>query len=322
MRRHGHLLAPTLPLALRFRNQPHPAVTITASNGASTLPVAAAADLSHMVKRKKPSKAAAQPANTPPSSSSQQAQAAAAAAASPPSASQNEKKESESGGSFDAATLLAASPESLLPKGPCYKHAACTDAGYCAADLKCHSIMACKPGVAENAVRPIDGLCPAVDPEAAAAAAAAAAEAAIPVAIAKIQVYVGHYVDQIRFVLSNGETVNFGPEGGTMQEEYVVPAGEWITWIKVRQGEHLDSIQFYTNRGKSSPFYGGPGGRKAIFHVKRGNEVIGLTRSAGADEVSPPVKGIDEQLHRALIVTETSADCENCMNANSIHVLR
>jgi len=135
-------------------------------------------------------------------------------------------------------------------------------------------------------------------------------------------------------VLSNGEVVKFGPEGGVMQEEFTVPPSEWITWIKVKQGEHLDSIQFYTNRGTPSPFYGGPGGRKAIFHVKRGNEVIGLARINDGEAVSPSIKGIEEQTHRALIITETagggsssssngsSNGNRNGMNPNTMQVLR
>jgi hypothetical protein len=146
-----------------------------------------------------------------------------------------------------------------------------------------------------------------------------------PVAVAEVEVYVGHFVDQIRFVLTNGTTLKFGPDGGSKQESWVVPTGEWVTWVKVRQGGSLDSVQFFTNRGSGSPQYGGQGGKKAIFHVARGNEIISLVRDEGA-EVAPPLIGIGEKEHDTRLLSEmfaeTAAPSSNIKESHDASPLR
>merc|ERR1719272_1570950 len=174
--------------------------TCSTNGGASKLVTSGGADLSHMVRPKKVAKnknkteqpvaqqsqensrkdainkeratAHAHASPPPSSSSSSSAEAAAAPHRSPAAPSSSAGVPSNTAAAAAVAAALAkASPESLLPAGPCYKHSTCTDAGFCASDLKCHDRAGCKHGSVADSVRAIDGLCPELNKAAAAAAA-------------------------------------------------------------------------------------------------------------------------------------------------------
>lgn len=220
-----------------------------------------------------------------------------------------------------AAAVAAPSPYIALPAGKCYKHATCGATGYCAANMRCLPVQTCSHSPDAATFKPIDGMCPFVNADAAAEAASTAVPM-VPLAIQEIKVFSGHFVDQIQILLNNGTVIKYGADGGELQQPpFVVPVGEWITWLKVRQGGNLDSIQFYTNRGTSSKSYGGPGGSKKIFHVSRGNELIGLHRDESG--VAQPITGIEEQLHKQAILVHTSATAGNArMSPGSMTTLR
>lgn len=192
----------------------------------------------------------------------------------------------------------------------CYRHADCAADSFCSVSNRCAPALRCSHASdASDATTPIDGLCPMGPPEAtsnfsqavsknkAAPMAAAALDPEAPAATVQLRVYAGHFVDQVRFVLSNGTVTKFGEDGGQLQPVFTVPEGEWITWIKVYQGSNLDGIQFYTNRGSSSEQFGGSGGKKHVFHVDKGSEVFGLDFAPGSGSAAfaPPIVGIQQR---------------------------
>jgi len=186
---------------------------------------------------------------------------------------------------------------SMVPPSPsstliCYSHSDCpASRTFCASDNRCYDSTACGDTAGHGRLTPVDAICPDGAPE------YQEVQVHTPLSVEQVVVYAGQFVDQIQFVLSNSTVLKYGEHGGDVQPPWKVPAGEWITWAKVRQGGNLDSIQFYTNRGNSSPVYGGPGGRKQIFHVDREHQLLGLERSG--ETMSAPVTGIMQTTREA-----------------------
>ncbi|MFN7925481.1 MAG: jacalin-like lectin [Bryobacteraceae bacterium] len=89
---------------------------------------------------------------------------------------------------------------------------------------------------------------------------------------------------QIEFKDSAGTTVRGRGSGHANGNTHVfaLEDGEYITAIAGRAGMMVDSIRFLTNRGRSSPWYGGQGGEPYEIHAPAGTEVIGFTGRAGA----------------------------------------
>ena len=184
-----------------------------------------------------------------------------------------------------AAGMHAHAPPSPLTTLVCYSHSECPDSQtFCASDNRCYASSVCADAVGPNRLTAIDSICPHGAP-----AFNLGSVPQLPPTVKQVVVFAGQFVDQIHFVLSNATVLKYGDEGGDSQQPWKVPDGEWITWVKVRQGGNLDSIQFFTNRGNSSPVYGGQGGRKQIFHVDREHQMFGLERSDG---LAAPITGI------------------------------
>lgn len=182
---------------------------------------------------------------------------------------------------------VSTAPPSPLSALICYSHSDCpASRTFCASDNRCYDSTACGDTAGPGRLTPVDAICPDGAPE------YQEVNVHSPPSVDQVVVYAGQFVDQIQFVLSNSTVLKYGEDGGDVQPPWKVPAGEWITWAKVRQGGNLDSIQFYTNRGNSSPVYGGPGGRKQIFHVDREHQLLGLERSG--ETMSAPVTGITQ----------------------------
>ena len=62
--------------------------------------------------------------------------------------------------------------------------------------------------------------------------------------------------DTTKWTFSDGSVVQFGQEGGFYQGAFDITADDFLQTINVRQGSHLDAIQFLTARGRISSFYG------------------------------------------------------------------
>lgn len=89
--------------------------------------------------------------------------------------------------------------------------------------------------------------------------------------VQKIRVRHGGMIDSIQFVLTDGmnlyELPKLGGNGGT-QSEWDVPYGEYITKITVRYNQYCCGLQFFTNTGKFSPFFGKQIGNTADVDIK------------------------------------------------------
>lgn len=97
--------------------------------------------------------------------------------------------------------------------------------------------------------------------------------------VTQVRVYHGGALDGIRFTLRNPEkkqlilksfalsnSVLVGFETGG-SSDWLVPNGEVIAKMYVRNGAWIDAIQFETDRGTVSPMFGNNGGHKSVLEV-------------------------------------------------------
>ena len=91
--------------------------------------------------------------------------------------------------------------------------------------------------------------------------------------VQKIKVAHGAMVDSVQLIMTDGMTTyempKLGGNGGN-KSEWFVPQGEYIHRITMRYAQYLNGIQFHTNTGKSSPFFGKQTGSTADIEI-RGN---------------------------------------------------
>lgn len=73
--------------------------------------------------------------------------------------------------------------------------------------------------------------------------------------------------------MSDGVEVEFSGEYGGNGGSYKiwkVPDNEHITQYIIRSGSRVDALQFFTDQGNSSPYFGGNGGKKRTVTVPQG----------------------------------------------------
>jgi len=89
-------------------------------------------------------------------------------------------------------------------------------------------------------------------------------------------------VDIIEFVYMGGGTMVAGSGEGNVQEPFELEPGEGLVEIRGKQGDLLDSIEFVTNKGRTSKTYGrSTGGQPFALHASTGKYIIGLKRRTG-----------------------------------------
>ncbi|GBG32302.1 Griffithsin [Hondaea fermentalgiana] len=102
--------------------------------------------------------------------------------------------------------------------------------------------------------------------------------------LAVVRVRSGRHVDAIEFEFQDGFVKTYGNvSGGEKQEDFVlhIPEREYIVQIKGRQGSYLDGIQFVSNLGRTSRWYGGSGGKPFASTADAGTMIIGLDMADG-----------------------------------------
>lgn len=82
--------------------------------------------------------------------------------------------------------------------------------------------------------------------------------------ISKITVRHGEFIDKLTVQYQSGAVFTHGGEGGTVAE-FVLNDDEWITEVRARVGDNVDSLQFVLSSGRMSPAYGGTGGTPVPF---------------------------------------------------------
>lgn len=95
----------------------------------------------------------------------------------------------------------------------------------------------------------------------------------------EVIVWSGRLIDRTVWHFNSGKRDRYGEEGGAKQHFKL--NGEHIVEVVCRQGSSCDAIQFVTNTGRRSQWYGGPGGNQQVFRVRHGHEVVGLNVSGG-----------------------------------------
>ena len=98
--------------------------------------------------------------------------------------------------------------------------------------------------------------------------------------ISKIIVRHGNVVDSLRLFYGNSPGAQHGGGGGK-EEEFLLEPGERIVRVEGRAGNVIDSLQFFTDRGKASPKYGGGGGTPFSAVAPDGGQLIMIEGRAG-----------------------------------------
>ncbi len=115
--------------------------------------------------------------------------------------------------------------------------------------------------------------------------------------VRRVVVRVGRHVDLVHFEFENGGALSLGNSlGGEARRpfELNLRAREHIVRVRGRQNKHLDAIQFVTNLGRESEWYGGAGGEPYSFRADAGRTVVGLEMDLSSGSFCPPVKRIVE----------------------------
>ncbi len=94
-----------------------------------------------------------------------------------------------------------------------------------------------------------------------------------------VHVRTGRHVDCVELVFHDDSVEEYGDaQGGEAQQvfELDVDAREFLVRVEFRQHKHLDGIQFVTNLGRTSPWYGGSGGQPFTMRADPGFMIVGL----------------------------------------------
>jgi len=95
--------------------------------------------------------------------------------------------------------------------------------------------------------------------------------------ISQLTVRSGRHVDCIIIEFKNGNRTHYGDiHGGEEGVPFVMGKREYVVKIMGRQKKHLDGVQFVTNIGRSSCWYGGGGGDPFSFTANAGMQLCGL----------------------------------------------
>jgi hypothetical protein len=78
-------------------------------------------------------------------------------------------------------------------------------------------------------------------------------------------------------IYHSGHRENYGGFGGTEREVFWIQDGEELVGISGKVGNRVDSIQFHTSLGRSSPRYGGRGGTETYSaEIPAGATLLGF----------------------------------------------
>jgi len=97
----------------------------------------------------------------------------------------------------------------------------------------------------------------------------------------QIGVQAGDLIDQISFHYSDGSVDKCGGSGGDEKQPFKLAAGEYLVNILYRAGDSLDAIQFVTNSGRESNWYGNRGGGSGPYSMQSqpGHQIWSVVRS-------------------------------------------
>jgi len=109
---------------------------------------------------------------------------------------------------------------------------------------------------------------------------------------------VGALVDQIEFVYRDGSVSthsnNRNEDGGSIQPPFQVDQGEKLVRIDAHQDQSLYGVQFFLDSGRSSPLFGGKGGRLVTFSASPAAGIVDIERKS--PNFCPPITGVVEGL--------------------------
>eukprot|EP00494_Astrolonche_serrata_P023116 UN23373 len=109
--------------------------------------------------------------------------------------------------------------------------------------------------------------------------------------VTHVTVHCGNLIDQITFHYAGGQRSLTGQNGGQQRQPFRLQQDEFITELHARNGGKCDSVQFITNKGRKSEYYGGRGGQPVVFRAAYGNCIIGVTAAQGS---CPRITGITQ----------------------------
>lgn len=98
--------------------------------------------------------------------------------------------------------------------------------------------------------------------------------------ISQIDVRHGKVIDNLRLSYGNSAASQHGGGGGSA-DTFVLEPGERIIRVEGSAGDYIDSLQFFTDKGKQSPKYGGGGGTPFQAEASVGGQLITIEGRAG-----------------------------------------
>ena len=99
--------------------------------------------------------------------------------------------------------------------------------------------------------------------------------------VACVSIRAGDFVDCITITKADGSSIDHGDVyGGSGCPTFRLAPTEYLTKVIGRQGNHLDAVRFVTSTGRSSAWFGGPGGDEIEYEAEAGHMITGINRPA------------------------------------------
>lgn len=96
--------------------------------------------------------------------------------------------------------------------------------------------------------------------------------------VVQVKIRSGTLIDQIEFVMADGQVHTWGGSGGNSQSPFELAPDEHIVKLVTRQGDSLDGLSLHTSKGRDSPWFGGRGGNPHTYEADADNPIIAIER--------------------------------------------
>ncbi len=101
--------------------------------------------------------------------------------------------------------------------------------------------------------------------------------------VTAVNIRSGDTVESVQMVLDSGNLPRHGGTGGT-PHVFELDEGESITSIEGRYGDVVDSLTIHTSNERTSPRYGGTGGRVPYaYNPTKKDRIVGFSGRSGSE---------------------------------------
>jgi hypothetical protein len=212
-------------------------------------------------------------------------------------------------GDSDASRVLPHPPLPTNPKRPvttaqCTSNSQCGTSSFCTIQGKCEETERCARSLSSPDFYPINDVCP---PPRGSRSSPNVPKASTrqtvrqnqnQSSVVHVDVCIDDCISGITFTYRDKTRVSWG-SGSTCTVDggsFDVPLGQYLSSIKVRApAASLSGVQFITNKGATSPWFGQWDGRLAQHKASKGYEIWGLDRGTDGSTCSP-LRKVHERL--------------------------